>query len=279
MISRTSRVVCVLFDAANEDATFSTEVHMPTLHALRKEGLFVHSKTVVPSNSLCARHAAFSGSYPSVSGILSQDPAETVFDVASEYGYTTIISGGWEGDAASLNSRGSVSVFSAPRPEDMSEMYVVKEVKGEFTSSHVIDLACRFIGEKPEFKILFSDFLDSDAVGHKFKETSLEYRGALQYEDQQLKRLIKKLEDHEMMEGTLWIIFTDHAMVNGSHGKADALDTWIILHGHSIPEYIQGKETVGTILDICPTICDALHMRRPQRCKAVSLLERVTLQP
>ncbi len=274
-MDKISRVICVLFDATNKDTAFSSEVQMPTLRALREEGLFIHSKTVLPSNSVCARSAAFSGSYPLVSGILSHDPAETVFDVASKCGYITIISGGWEGDA-SLNSRGSVSVFNAPTSETISDMRFVKDKNGEFTSSYVVDLACRFIKENPEFKILFTDFLDSDCVGHRFKETSSEYRCTLEYEDQQLERLLKEAEKQKLLEETLWIIFTDHAMVNGTHGGVDAIDTWIILYAHSLPEYARGKETVGTILDICPTICEALKLRRPHKCKATSLLERVT---
>jgi hypothetical protein len=64
-------------------------------------------------------------------------------------------------------------------------------------------------------------------------------------------------------------------MVNSTHGGIDALDTWIILHGNSIEKGIKGKETIGTILGICPTICNVLDMKLPNRCRAISLIQRM----
>ena len=269
------RVVCVLFDGANIETTFSPEIDMPVLHGLAEKGLFVHSKAVMPPSSGCERHSAFSGSYPSASGFLDKNPCETLLDVACRYGYLTIVSGGWVGDRPSLNSRNSVEVFNAPTLETVSKMYAVEEQKGEFTSSHVIDLACRYIDDNPDFKILFADFLDSDCAGHHHKETSLHYKGALEYEDDQLRRLYRKMEDRQLLDGTLWILLTDHAMVDGHHGGAGAINIWIVLYGDPVPDAASGKETIGTILDICPTVCRALNMRLPERCNAVSLLERM----
>jgi predicted AlkP superfamily pyrophosphatase or phosphodiesterase len=274
-MEKVARVICVLIDAANTNIFSNPEIKVPTLNALRKDGLFVHSKTVLPSDSRSARHAAFSGSYPSISGILSNNPSETVFDVAYEYGFKTIISGGWEGDAYSLDSRNIVTYTHYPKTDTISEMCSVKEMRGEYTSSYVVDRALGFIEESPDFKILFTDFLDSDCVGHRFKETSREYRQALEYEDRQLNRLIMEFEIKGLLEDSLLIVFTDHAMVNSTHGGIDALDTWIILHGNSIEKGIKGKETIGTILDICPTICNVLDMRLPNRCRAISLIQRM----
>ena len=267
-MKKVTRVICVLIDAANTNIFSNPEIKVPTLNTLRKDGLFVHSKTVLPSESRSARHAAFSGSYPSISGILSNNPSETVFDVAHEYGFKTIISGGWEGDAYSLDSRNVVTYTHYPKTDTISEMCSVKEKRGEYTSSYVVDRALGFIEESPDFKILFTDFLDSDSVGHRFKETSSEYRQALEYEDRQLYRFINEIQNKGLLEDSLLIVFTDHAMVNGTHGGIDALDTWIILHGNSNERGIGGKETVGTILDICPTICNVLNMRLPNRCHA-----------
>ncbi len=276
-MSYASRVICVLFDAANRDVTFSSKTKTSTLKSLRREGIFVYSKTVLPSNSLCARHAAFSGSYPSVSGILSGKPTENIFDVALNYGFPTIVSGGWFGDKPSLNIRGSVSIFNAPKPDTIGRMFLVGERRGEFTSRFVVELACRFMDEKPKFKILFVDFLDSDCVGHYFKESSEEYRLALEYEDRQLRQLMLEVQSRGLSDGTLWIIFTDHSMSNGRHGSVETIDSWILLYGDPLPEHVKGEESIGTILDICPTICNALNIRVPHRCRATSILERMDI--
>ena len=270
-----SRVFCVLFDGANDDITFSPGIQMPVLHSFVKDGLFVHAKTVLPSDSQCARHAAFSGSYPSVSGILTNNPAETVFDVAQEYDYKTIVSGGWEGDSYSINNSCAVTLFNAPSADSVNDMYLVKGKMGEATSSQVVNVASSFIEKNPDFKICFIDFLDSDCVGHRFKETSCEYRRSLEYEDKEFKRFLTKVKQLGLYEDSLWIIFTDHSILDGNHGDHQTLESWIILNGDVFQDGFRGTETVGTILDICPTICAALGIREPQKCRAVSFFERI----
>jgi predicted AlkP superfamily pyrophosphatase or phosphodiesterase len=274
-MNEVSRVFCVLFDGANKDVTFGSSIKMPALRSFVKNGLFVHSNTVLPSNSECARHAAFSGSYPSVSGILTNNPTETVFDVAALKGYTTIVSGGWEGDSYSINNSGSVSVFNAPSADSVNDMYLVKGKKGEATSRKVVDTACRFIDRNLDFKIVFIDFLDSDCVGHRFKETSNEYKQALEYEDEEFNRFVTRMKHLNLIEDSLWIIFTDHSMLEGNHGDFRTLENWIVLSGDIIGDYAKGAETVGTVLDICPTICSAIKIRKPTKCRATPLLERV----
>ena len=95
------RVICVIFDGANESEAFFSVAHTPNLHDFRNHGLLVHALSVLPSNSRCVRHAAFTGCCPSVSGIaLPSDPTaarevatatENVFDVAADYGLGTAV--------------------------------------------------------------------------------------------------------------------------------------------------------------------------------------------
>lgn len=107
----------------------------------------------------------------------------------------------------------------------------------------------------------------------------------LQYEimDKQLGRLLDYLKENELYDNTMIIFTADHGEMNGKKGCIDK-GAYLNPQTMQVPLYLKPAEsqnvpkgsvvtTPSSLLDICPTICDAAGLEIHERIDGVSLFD------
>jgi len=107
------------------------------------------------------------------------------------------------------------------------------------------------------------------------------YEGEIAYVDSQIGRITQALSDLGIMENTVIILTADHGEHLGDHGiyydhGPYIYDTaiWvplIIFCPGKIPSGLRITNQVE-LIDVAPTICDVLHVKKPQQMEGRSLL-------
>lgn len=119
-------------------------------------------------------------------------------------------------------------------------------------------------------------YLPPEPFEAKFKDDL--YSGEVAYVDSELGKLFNYLEDHNLMENTAIILTGDHGEALGEHGE--------LTHGYFaynstlwVPLIIVGPEINASQIDeyvchvdIFPTICDILGIKKPNFLQGVSIL-------
>ena len=119
-------------------------------------------------------------------------------------------------------------------------------------------------------------YLPPEPFNEKFKNDP--YSGEVAYVDSELGKLFDYLKNNNLMENTLVILTGDHGEALGDHGE--------ISHGYFaynstlwVPLIIAGPgiktahvDEYVSHIDIFPTICDVLGMKKPSFLQGVSLL-------
>ena len=89
------------------------------------------------------------------------------------------------------------------------------------------------------------------------------YLGEVAFVDAQVGRLMRFMEKENLLEGTLWIVTSDHGEALGQHGVRthgcflydEIIRVPLILSGAGVEEAKVAHETVG-LIDVAPTILD-----------------------
>lgn len=122
-----------------------------------------------------------------------------------------------------------------------------------------------FFQDKPEF--LFVSINQTDHVGHESGHESREYLDCITHLDNIIGRLVKRLQETNMLDETVLIITADHGGLGFSHGGDSEAEREIpiIMYGGSVTK---GKvlEHTNLICDIAATVGGLLGVELPQEC-------------
>lgn len=122
-----------------------------------------------------------------------------------------------------------------------------------------------FFQDKPEF--LFVSINQTDHVGHESGHESREYLDCITHFDNIIGRLVKRLQETNMLDETVLIITADHGGLGFSHGGDSEAEREIpiIMYGGSVTK---GKvlEHTNQICDIAATVGGLLGVELPQEC-------------
>lgn len=122
-----------------------------------------------------------------------------------------------------------------------------------------------FFQDKPEF--LFVSINQTDHVGHESGHESREYLDCITHFDNIIGRLVKRLQETNMLDETVLIITADHGGLGFSHGGDSEAEREIpiIMYGGSVTK---GKvlEHTNLICDIAATVGGLLGVELPQEC-------------
>ena len=123
--------------------------------------------------------------------------------------------------------------------------------------------------------------------GLKRRDDLIDYLVAnqLQYEilDKQLGRLLNYLKEHHVYDDTMILFTADHGEMNGKKGCIDK-GAYLNPQTLHVPLYLKPARTQNmktgvviaestSLLDICPTVCEAAGLKIPERVDGVSLFD------
>lgn len=170
--------------------------------------------------------------------------------------------------------------FMAPHdprtmPEKYLEMYKDVEVTlpDNFKEEHTFDYGIKYVRDE----VL--------APYPRTKENTLqqlkEYYAMITHLDEQVGRVLDKLEERGDLENTLIIYTGDNGLALGQHGLFGKQNHYehsirvpLIFAGQGIPQN-ETREGLVYLLDIYPTICDYLHMDIPSSVEGISMLPQI----
>gem|GEM_PF-907483 len=259
--------VMVTIDGCRPDVLL--EADTPWIDTLADNALYNWlGVTVYPSVTPVAHASLFTGAYPEDHGYEGPGDsleAETIFEVAENSGYRTALIDGKGGRIAGLE-RGVSYVKN-----DVD----YRKIGDPDADLRVMENAIRiFVQHRPTIMFVLLPMVDS--TGHSYGHTSQEYRRAIERADRAIGILVENLRALGLYENTYIVVVSDHGMTGTDHGSIELGDMAIPII-FSGPE-IQGRKVRGAeIVDIAPTIADLLGVRRPSKCRGLSLFERERL--
>jgi len=128
--------------------------------------------------------------------------------------------------------------------------------------------------ENYEPNFMFVHLIDSDKAGHEYGSDSVEYRSAIAWNDQQIKRLYEKIVEMGWEQDAVIIVTADHGMYGNRHHNV-----WppLVI---DVPLWIWGapfkhNTTVkgARIIDIAPTVAYLLGIPPPSSCVGYPILD------
>ncbi|MFB0564530.1 MAG: sulfatase-like hydrolase/transferase [Candidatus Aminicenantaceae bacterium] len=263
----------------------SAHLDTPHIDSLTEKGAlftraFAHTSTTLPSHTnILLGTTPLSHGVHDNNNFVVRDEFLTLAELLKSHGYST---GAFVG-AFLLDSAFGLAQGFDTYDDDFSMPFSGKEEAGERKGQIVIDRALAWINKvrSPWFLWIHCwDPHDPYAPPEPFRTQFADhlYEGEVAYIDYIMGKLINYLEEKGLFESTSIIFTGDHGESLGDHGE--------ITHGHLaynstiwIPFfiYVPGMkprridQNVAHI-DIFPTVCEILHVKKPEFLSGVSLL-------
>jgi arylsulfatase A-like enzyme/Flp pilus assembly protein TadD len=258
----------------------------PNVDSLAAEGVlfqraFAHTPTTLPShtNILLGVTPLYHGVHEN-SNFIVQEEHLTLAEFLKSHGYAT---GAFVG-AYPLDSRFGLSQGFSTYDDD----YGSQSARGdkyyvERRAEEVIDKSLLWLKKQSSSWFLWVHLFDPHSpyeppqpYKDKFKENP--YNGEVAYVDSELGKLFNYLKSEKLYKNTLIVLTGDHGESLGEHGEsahgffAYNSTIWIPLIFY-FPGLDPGNvlDYVGHV-DIFPTICDSLKLKKPDFLSGVSLL-------
>lgn len=257
----------------------------PTIDSLAAKSVvftraFAHTSTTLPShtNILLGTTPLYHGVHDNLNFKVG-DEYLTLAEHLKQEGYST----GAVVGAFPLDSRFGLSQGFDTYDGDFGSTSSGKVVAAERPAEIVVERALEWLDQRrsPWFLWIHCyDPHDPYAPPEPFKtqyRTSL-YDGEVAYVDYAMKRLFQYLEDNNLFENTVIVFTGDHGESLGDHGE--------MTHGYFaynstiwIPLFVfipgmkpsTSQQNVSHI-DIFPTVCDALKVKKPSFLQGISLI-------
>ncbi len=272
---RTDRVSCYS----------SQHIQTPNMDRFAKKGAiftraFSHNPTTLPShaNMLLGLTPLYHGVREN-SNFVARAEFLTLAEYLKDRGYSTgAFIGGYP-----LHSRFGLAQGFDVYDEDYERLKFVKFSAGERKAEGVIDSTLDWLDHQESKWFCWVHCFDPhdpyeppEPFRTQF-EKSL-YDGEVAYVDRELGRLLDHMEKKELFDETLIIFTGDHGESLGQHGEmthgylANNTTVWVplfISYPGSKPIWV---DQYVSHIDIFPTVCDILRIKKPEILQGISLL-------
>jgi len=248
---------------------------IPNIRKMMKEGAYsLHARSVLPSSSAVNWASMIMGSGPELHGYTewgSKTPELPSRIIGKSGIYPTIFS---VIDDQMPNAKKGVSYHWDGIGYLFEKDLVDLDFKGS-SEATTLKRAIKFITEeKPVFTFIHLD--QPDGAGHKYGHDTDEYYKTVEYIDTLVGKLIKALEENNMMDETVIIFTSDHGGINKGHGGKTLLEVeipWIIYGKNILPLGELDKSIV--IYDTAPTIAYLLGLKAPDFWRGKPITEMI----
>lgn len=281
-------VLLITVDTLRADrvSCYSKEhLHTPNMDSFSSKGVvftraFAHNPTTLPShaNMLLGLTPLYHGVRENTNFVV-RDEFFTLTEYLKTIGYSTgAFIGGYP-----LHSRFGLAQGFDVYDEDYERVKFQKFSAGERKAAAVIDKALDWLENQKSLWFLWIHCFDPhdpyeppEPFKTQYKESL--YDGEVAYVDHELGRFVQYISEHNLFDEALIIFTGDHGESLGQHGE--------MTHGYltynttiwvpliiSYPGAKPGRVNhyVGHI-DIFPTVCDILQVKKPDAIQGVSLL-------
>jgi len=257
----------------------------PNIDYLREKGVlfsraFANTSTTLPShaNILLGITPVHHGVHENLNFIVSKDLL-TLAEHLKNHGYST---GAFVG-AYALDSRFGLSQGFDIYDDEYSRIHSVNLSSLERTAESVIEPALEWLKGRRSPWFLWIHCWDPHTPydppePFKTQHSDHLYEGEIAYVDLILGKLLDYMEENNLFGSTLIIFTGDHGESLGQHGEethgffAYNSSLWIPLI-ISLPEIASGRvDDYVSHVDIFPTVCDALGIKKPPFLQGTSLL-------
>lgn len=257
-------VFLVVIDGCRPDVLL--QANTPNIDALSENSLYNWlGVTVYPSTTPPTIASLLTGAYPEDHSYeVARDSlkAETIFEVLREAGYQTAFIDGTGGETAGLENGASW----------IKNDVDYRQLGDPYADVRVVENAIRiFVEKRPALTFVLLPMVGE--AGREYGHESQQYAEAMERADAAVGILVENLRALGLYENSYIVIVGDHGMTNKSCGSINLGDMAIpiILSGPGVEKRkVQGAE----IVDIAPTISEILNVRKPSRCRGVSLFRR-----
>ncbi len=263
----------------------SKHLKTPNIDSLANKSIiftkaFAHTSTTLPShaNILLGTTPLYHGVHDNTNFVV-RDEFLTLAEHLKHSGYQT---GAFIG-AFPLDSRFGLSQGFDTYDDDYNMRVVQKTEKEEREAQIVVDRALAWLNERKSPWFLWIHCFDPHdpyIPPEPFKTQYAErlYDGEVAYVDFVMGKLFHYLEDNSLFEKTLVVFTGDHGEMLGEHGErthgffAYNSAIWIPLI-ISVPE-MKSRIVHHNVshIDLFPTICDILRIKKPPFLQGISLL-------
>ena len=263
----------------------------PHINALANNGtLFSQVSTPFPL-TLPAHVALFTSTYPFANGVRDngvplQAPAVTLATVLKSAGYrTAAFVGSFVLDRRFGLSRG-FDVYDGPL--DLHNKTAVGAAERKRPGSQVAEAAMHWLdADRSAPFFLFLHLYDLHAPYDLPRDPSLRhgetgYDAELEYVDRVLGDFLASLEHRELLQKALIVFTSDHGEGLGEHGESthgyfiyqSTLHVPLIVHWPAGPRRLARDrvDDAASLLDVAPTILDAIGVKRPPEMRGRSLM-------
>ena len=264
----------------------STTVSTPVIDRMAAEGFgftrcFAHTVTTLPSHA-----NIFLGVLPPCHGVhdnanfVVPEGITTMAEVFRQSGYETAAIVG----AYPLDRRFGLDRGFSLYDDDYGTQDFSRPVFVERPASEVVDRALGWLKKVSGPWFLWVHVFDPhypyappEPFNSYFRDNP--YDGEVAYVDQELGRLLAFLRENNLVDRTVIILTSDHGESLGEHGEKthgylaynSTLHVPLIIRA---PGFKGGRreETVVSHVDIFPTVCDLLELKKPAGLQGRSLL-------
>lgn len=162
---------------------------------------------------------------------------------------------------------------SQDRMYDTSRFDKTQSWEGEENDAEVMDTAIEaYVADQPEFMYVYLGKVDH--IGHSFGNESDTLMTCMKEADAMVGKLVKTLEEKDMMKNTVIILTGDHGGFRYGHGgdSKSELEVPIIVYGEGVTK---GKyiSSVGMNFDVTATIAGLMGIELPSECRGRFLKE------
>lgn len=262
----------------------SRTVATPAIDRLAGRGVLFERAFSPAPLTLPAHASILLGLYPRTHGVHDNanfrvpDGLLTLAEWLKQQGYETgAVVGAFPLDSRFGLTRGFDLYDDSFGSQGVTEMTFV-----ERNASAVADRAMAWIKERPGPWFLWAHFFDPhqkyqppEPFMARYKDSP--YDGEVAYVDSELERLLGALSGPGGADGTVTVFTADHGESLGDHGETThgyfaynaTIHVPLIIAGPGLgPRRVRGN---ASLVDLFPTVCDALGVGTPPRLEGVSL--------
>ena len=254
-----NHVIVITFDGTRADVfrkASSIADYFKSIGARAEYAISTYPTITYPSHT-----SIFTGTYAVVHGVYDNKyyevKAETIFEVAYSYGLKSALVTPASTLANMLSKGGTVAdVYTGDEYADMSKVTTTAE---------------QLLSEG--YNLMRLHYVESDDTGHLYGADSEQYRAVIAAEQNEVKKLIDRIQEHGLRNDTVIILTADHGMfVNKHHHIYPAFVDhvpFVIMGGKVKPMQLKPPSTI----DIAPTVAMLLGIRVPHQAVGVAIGE------
>ena len=254
-----TNVILISIDGFSRERFNQLKENLTTINSLLNQGwlqfnITNFANTTQTKNGHATMLSGFLGTETGIYGnafVYSQLPVGYTFLEKAEKKYgsnqisTALISGKY---------KNIYPVFNQTALEELDYVNIQEQ-----TSEKTGDLCLSFLEEYGETHFsAFFHFRDPDKSGHRYGEGSVEWKYNITLVDEQINRILTKLNETDVLDRTKIYLTTDHGFLKNEKSHKHEPLIWLLTN--DMHTSVNSNSSILGLQDIAPTLCSAIDL-------------------